>query len=409
MPEIAPFAAIRFNADKLGADLAGFLAPPYDVLEQSDKNALLATNPRNIVAIDLPFLPPKTAGPPEVYEASARLLLDWLKDGTLIHDRAPALYVYHQRFVHQGRGYTRKMFIARARLTPFSEGQILPHERTFGGPKEDRLALMIATKCNLSPVFGLYSDTEGRVEAAFAGVFHRPPGAYGTLDGVENLLWVVPDRGVTDRVVSAMAEKKVYIADGHHRYETALRYREEVAREFGGTLPENHPAAYVMVVLAGMDDPGCLILPYHRVLTGSDLSALLHAWSPGTVRAQEPDADLSLVEGSTGRREFLQFTNRAKLAELEPAQPPAWHQLDTAYLHRYLIDELLTHKAAVEYVKSEDEAVRIAREQNGVALLMKATPMTQLRAVSEAGGLMPQKSTYFHPKLATGLTVNSLT
>jgi len=415
MAVVAPFAAIRYSHEKMGRDWSALLAPPYDVLEESDKAALLARSERNIVAVDLPHLPPKSAGPAEAYERSAARLDQWLHDGTLIRESAPALYLYHQTFEHLGRSYTRRMFIARVRLVPFTEGTILPHERTFGGPKEDRLALMKSTKCNLSPIFGLYTDPSDRIGSLFSTTAARSTDATGTLDGVENQMWIVMDRAVIDGVVAAMADKKIYIADGHHRYGTALMYRDwlgEQLGERGSGLPEHHPANFVMFVLAGMEDPGCLILPYYRVLGHLGLTALLDLWAAGVAPAGPQPADVVLWEGQTGQETGLRFTDRAKLASLEPGECPAWRQLDYAYLHRYLIDELLTRKLGrepkVHYVKSLEEAQRSARHESGVALLMNATPMAHLRAVAESNGLMPQKSTYFYPKLATGIAIHPL-
>jgi uncharacterized protein (DUF1015 family) len=212
-----------------------------------------------------------------------------------------------------------------------------------------------------------------------------------------------------------MADKRVYIADGHHRYGTALMYRDYAAETSGGELPSDHPARFVMFVLASMDDPGCLILPYHRALAEIDLATVVDAWSEGTEPTDRNTADIVLREGSTGKEAPLRFTQRDKLAALGPDECEAWRKLDYAYLHRYLIGELLQAKIGgdpagrVRYVKSEEQATKTAQEQSGVALLVKATPMAHLRAVAEAGGLMPQKSTYFHPKLATGLTINPLT
>ena len=258
MPEISPFAAIRFNGKKFSGGLSDVLAPPYDVLSEAEKSALLSRHSRNIVAVDLPHVPPKSVGPPEAYERSGRFLHEWLEDGTLVRDPEPAIYVYHQVFAHEGRPYTRRMYIARVRITAFSEGAVLPHEKTFGGPKEDRLALMKTTRCNLSPIFGIYPDPNHTVDGALEGVVQRTPDAQGTLDGVQNLIWMVTDGSIVRRVVDAMASVKVFIADGHHRYETALKYRDEVVA--AGNLPEDHPARFVMFVLASMDDPGCLIL-----------------------------------------------------------------------------------------------------------------------------------------------------
>lgn len=413
MLEVTPFAAVRFDAARFGGDISSLIAPPYDVLDEDDRSDLLKRDARNIVAIDLPHIPPKFAGPAEAYEHAAEALRRRLTDGTLIREKSPAVYIYHQVFTHADRSYTRRMFIARLRLQPFSQGSVLPHERTFGGPKEDRLALMKATKCQLSPIFGLYSDPDDSVGSAFAAIAARSADVTGTLDGVDNRMWAVTDRRTIDGVASLMASKRVYIADGHHRYGTALLYRDYVAAQSGVALPDAHPAQYIMFVLASMDDPGCLILPYHRALADIGLNALLEAWKEGAAPATSDEADVVLYDGLKGTETALRFTNRPVLKSLAPHECDAWHQLDYAYLHRYLIDELLEarlgeDKPAVRYLKSAEDAKKTARDESGVALLMRATPMSHLRAVSEAGGLMPQKSTYFHPKLATGMAINPL-
>ncbi|MBI4717350.1 MAG: DUF1015 domain-containing protein [Planctomycetes bacterium] len=412
MADVAPFRAVRYDFDRLHGDLSAVLAPPYDVLDAKDKDALLRRNEQNIVAVDLPHVPPKSAGPPAAYERSAQLISQWLDAGVLVREAAPALYPYHQRFTHGGHSFTRRMVIARLRLQPFSDGVILPHEQTFGGPKEDRLALMKATRCNLSPIFGLYRDPQDRIGALFAAAVADKPAATGVLDDVENRIWIVRDAGTIGGVVQALSTQKVYIADGHHRYGTALMYRDWLRKQSVDGLGDDHPSNYVMFVLASMDDPGCLILPYHRALADVALSTVQAAWAPGVEEVPPDKADLLLEDGRTGKRASLRFTNRPALASLEPNESPAWQALDTAYLHRYLIDGLLREKLSadpkVRYAKSEEDARRTAREQAGVALLLKPTPMEHLRAVSEAGGLMPQKSTYFHPKLATGLTIHPL-
>lgn len=424
MPELKAFCAIRYKSARLDGDLSTVLAPPYDVLDDTDKRSLLARCARNIVAIDLPHLPPKSAGPEAAYRESADTLNQWLEDGTLARDNVPALYLYHQTFEHVGQKHTRKTFVARVRLEPFHSGSILPHEKTFGGPKEDRLALMKATKCQLSPLFGLYSDPQAIVKQTLAPTADGKPDAIGTVDGVTSRAWVVNDSAVIDKVCTAMADRRIYIADGHHRYETALMYRDFVTEENGSTLPEEHPANYVMFVLADMNDPGCLILPYNRVALGIDTETLLEAWNDGVVTAATTaQADMVLFDGTSERETPVQFSNRAMLKTLEPNEVAAWYELDYAYLHRYLIDELLAQYLRtnptpsggptmatpnIQYVKSVEDAKRVAKESKGVALLTKATPMRHLRAVSEAGGLMPQKSTYFYPKLATGITMYPL-
>ncbi len=413
MPEIQPFAAIRYDHTKTGGDLSTLVAPPYDVLNQNDKDALLHKNDGNVVAIDLPHLPPKSAGPAEVYEQAAKTMQQWLSAGTLIREAKPAIYLYHQIFEHEGKNYTRKKFIARVRLSEFSQGHVLPHEKTFGGPKEDRLALMKATKCQLSPIFGLFADPEARVNRAFASIASQPPTATAKLGDVDHQMWIVTDPGVMDEVVRTLADKKIFIADGHHRYSTALMYRAWAKEQHGKSLPDEHPANYVMFVLASMDDPGCLILPYYRTLGNVNTETLLDAWSNGVEIVSEGEsADLVLHDGNNGKETPLKFSNRPILKTLEPGECEAWSQLDYAYLHRYLIDGLFAKQSSeapkVHYVKSREDAIETAKNQNGVALFTNATPMAHLRAVSEQGGLMPQKSTYFYPKLATGITLNPL-
>lgn len=411
MPQVMPFRAIRYDLKKTEGDLSRVIAPPYDVLDQRDKDRLLAQSDRNIVAVDLPHIPPKSAGPPAAYEQAAKTLQSWLDDGTLVQEETPAIYVYHQTFEHAGRRYTRRKFFARVRLHPFDDGVILPHEKTFGGPKEDRLALMKATRCQLSPIFGLFTDPEDRTGAALAPEIDRAPDVHATMEGVENRMWIVPRSAVIDRIGAHLADRPIYIADGHHRYGTALNYRDGLAKAQNG-LADDHPANSVMFVLGSMDDPGSLILPYNRVLHDVSLGAILDAWSPGVEEVKEGACDLVLHDPAAGARVRVRFTNRGVLAKLAPDECGPWHKLDAAYLHRYLIDELLRDKIGVEpsvgYEKSEAAAVESATQRHGVALLVNATPMAHLRAVSEAGGLMPQKSTYFHPKLATGMTINPL-
>lgn len=411
MAQISPFRAIRYDHDKCGGDISNLIAPPYDVLNQADKDALLVRSDRNIVAVDLPHLPPKKAGPNEVYLQSAALMDRWLADGTLTREDNPSLYLYHQSFEYAGRVYTRRMFIAGVRLVCFSQGSVLPHEKTFGGPKEDRLALMKATHAQLSPIFGLFSDPTNTVSDAFSQTESVEPDVIATLNGVENRVWIVHDPIVVDPVVKAMRDKTIYIADGHHRYSTALLYRNDLSKTQGESLPEDHPANWIMFVLASMEDPGCLILPYNRAIGQVDTPTLLSAWSAGVRQCDAAEADIILSEDGAEETP-VRFTNRDILTSLAPDECDAWRKLDYAYLHRYLIDELLVKKTGksspLHYAKSVEAARRAARDNDGVALLMKATPMAILRDVSEAGGLMPQKSTYFHPKLATGLTINPL-
>lgn len=421
MADICAFPGIRYGAEHVsGGDISSLICPPYDVLGQADKDRLSARNPHNIVRIDLPFAPAKQAGPDAGYEQSASILKSWLAQGVLVVDKIPALTVCQQKFEWEGSEYTRRLFLCRLRLEPFGQGSVFPHEHTFGGPKEDRLKLMKATACQTSPIFSLFADSENEVFGALEPGLGVDPDSQAMTEGVGTLLYSVTDAGVIEAIREAMRDREVYVADGHHRYLTALTYRDWVAEREGG-LTEDHPSNFVLTALGVMDDPGMLILPTHRVLMGLGEvgdAQLLEAWSTGLeirpADGPDPQADFNLVSGRSSKRWSARIKGRGVLRKLEPAESEAWCGLDMAYLHRYLIDELLVaglrggKALTIRYLKSERDAESAAKDEGGMAILVRATTMGQLRAVSEAGGLMPQKSTFFYPKLATGMVINPL-
>ena len=271
MSTIRPLAAIRYATTR-STDISALIAPPYDIIDDAGKSDLLSHSPQNFVKIDLPHMPPKAAGPAAEYEAAARTLNEWLRDGSMVRDREPAIYAYHQNYTQGGTKYVRKMFFAGLRLEPFGEGSIFPHERTFGGPKEDRLMLTKATRANMSPIFGLYEDAQNVVAATLEKQLSAAPLAHGELEGVENRLWAVTDRATIDKVAQLMAPRPIYIADGHHRCGTAMLYRDWLTAQ-QGALPADHPANFVLCVFCAMEDPGLLILPTHRILPGVDVTA----------------------------------------------------------------------------------------------------------------------------------------
>jgi uncharacterized protein (DUF1015 family) len=399
------------------------------VLDQAGKDALLRPDPRNFVEIDLPHMPPKSAGPAAAYEQAAQTLKNWLGDGTMVRDEVPAIYVYHQTYTHAGTKYVRKMFFAGLKLEPFGEGSIFPHERTFGGPKEDRLALTKATQSNLSPIFGLYEDAANTVAAKLEAALPAEPVATGALDGVDNKLWAVSDASVVDEVAQLMSPKPIYIADGHHRTGTAMLYRDWLTEQ-QGPLPAEHPANFVLCVFCAMEDPGLLILPTHRVLSGVQVQAdLLQGDDQLDVHkldATGPDAAIealaalgpmavAICEPGTGTYYGIRPKNETLLDSLEPDHSPAWRRLGLAFLHAYLLDRLVTPKLCggtaptIQYIKAAQPAIDAANTGGGTAFLMQPTTMEEMRGVCSAGDLMPQKSTFFYPKLASGLVVNPLT
>lgn len=428
MCEIGGFSAIRFATRAGDHDITTKLAPPYDVLDEADKQALISRDPANFVRIDLPHTPPKHAGPPEAYAAARRQLEAWLADGTLVRDEKPGIYVYHQSFEHAGAKFTRKMFFARLRLEPFGKGSVYPHEQTFGGPKEDRLCLMKATRTSLSPIFGLYPDSANAVAQRLERALSGAPLASGGLDGTHNAIWAIHDPAVIADATRMLHDKPLFIADGHHRYGTAMLYRDALAQE-RGPLPADHAANFALCVFCAMEDPGLLILPTHRVLPGVQVSAKALREDPAL-----EVADVLVNESERVPRALAKFGPQAVglfsaadsgflmvrpkdaglLDTLEPARSHAWRRLGLAFLHAYLLDRLITPNLCrgsapqIHYVKAAAAAVKEARDTDGSVFLLQPTTMEELRSVCQAGDLMPQKSTFFYPKLASGLVAYPL-
>ena len=428
MAQISPFPAIRYTA----SDVSSLIAPPYDVLDDTDKKELLEQDDHNIVAIDLPHLPPKTAGPKSAYQKAAGDLTCWLDIRAMARDPKPALYAYHQTYKLGGKTLTRKKFFARLRLEPLGSGKIFAHEQTFGGPKEDRLLLTTATRCNLSPIFGLYPDAENEVCALIDEAIDPEPDQIGMLDGVESKLWVIDDLPTIKSIQVRMADKPVFIADGHHRYGTALMYRDQYIEEYG-PREDDDPVNYVLAVLGGMEDPGATIQPYFRTMTnlpGVTANALKDAISEHfdwkSTSAPKTEADLAKKLAAEGDQAICLYIAKDDacaivkpktadpLAEIEKDRDPAWRASAYSILHALIIERIVQPKfndgkpVAIRYEKSMEKAIADAKETTGIACLMPATTMDQLRNICTAGELMPQKSTYFYPKLATGMVVNPL-
>jgi uncharacterized protein (DUF1015 family) len=430
MATIRPFKGIRYSVAG-GSDQSDLIAPPYDVLDDAGKASLLKKSAFNIVGIDLPHMPPKALGPQPVYDHAGATMKQWLAGGVLVRDAKPAIYPYEQRYEFGGRSFVRRGVIALVRLTPFGI-DVIPHEKTYAGPIEDRLRLMHATGTQLSPVFGLFMD---EADAILSNLFRHvsQPDVVANLDGVENRLWSVFDAAVEQQVIDAFAGRKIYIADGHHRYTTALHYQRELEQKHG-TLPENHPANYCMMVLVNGADPGLLILPTHRLIGG------LKNWSATSfVERIRPSFDVvqtplrpdhvdelcqtlpgygrhafGLYDGATKHLFVLTLKDADLMRRLEPDHSDAWRDLDVAILQRYLIEEVIARHFSEGTMTRGYSAIdtevgpRVDSGEFQCALLVQPTPIRALADLGEHGEVMPQKSTYFYPKLATGLVIAPL-
>ncbi len=436
MPEIRPFRALRYDHATVG-DPALVVAPPYDVIDAAEHARLLARHPANVVRLDLPG---DELGdqPDDRYRRAARTLAAWRSDGTLHKDPHPSIYIYEQTYRVPGTEVTRTQrgFLARLRLEPFGPGSgVQPHERTLAGPKEDRYRLLRATGVNTSPVVGLYEDQSGSGHAVLDLAMAKAADIdLVDDDGTRHRLWAVPADGegadVVAPLLDAAGRGPITIADGHHRYETALRYRDE--RRMSRSCEEDPAFDYLLAFLLEASPASLTVLPTHRVVrslgqngvttliarldeffdvqAGTSSDALLETYSAA-----------ALAPGGAGR--FGLWTRSggfglvARPQVLEPFLPTggrAVRALDVTLLETALerltgIGAAAIADGAIAFTKSAAEAVAwVDEERDGAdaAFLLEPTPVAAIEAVAAEGDVMPQKSTYFYPKALTGLVIN---
>jgi uncharacterized protein (DUF1015 family) len=426
--DIRPFHGWRYDPDR--EDLSDLIAPPYDVLSGEDKDILLAASEHNIVAVDLPHVPPKEVGPESAYEEAAQRLRQWQSGKVMIQDREPAIYVYEQTYEWAGKTHTRRAMLCGVRATEFGE-DIMPHEHTFAGPKADRLKLTEHTGCQLSPIFGFYHDPQGAVGDALAKASRREPDARGWLNGVEEKLWVVDDADVVAHVAATLCGVKAYIADGHHRYTTAMNYAKSLREE--GKIDHSHEANFVMFALVSDQDEGLIILPTHRVISGLgngfsmdtflDKAGEYFELTTKDAPAEAlTDADAFLEEfgphamafvGNDGRVHVGVLKDVGCMKDLAPDECDAWRELDVAILHRLVIETLLADWTNGEpetvYTPDGEQARKLASSGDAqLSIILRGTPLEAVSAIADAEASMPHKSTYFYPKLATGMVIKPL-
>src|SRR5262245_57064301 len=266
MPAIVPFRALRYDLKHVGA-LSSVVCPPYDVIGAELQNRLYKLHPANFVRLELNRDEPGDGEANNRYMRAAKFLKNWRSEGVMYEEPQPAVYVYHQTFEDDGAKHTRRGFMIRCRLERFGEGKIYPHEETLSGPKQDRLLLTRACRANLSQIFGLFPDEANQVQDYLEAAVARETPVEGTDHlGVVHRMWTLTDPAAISQLMGMMGPKAMFIADGHHRYETACNYRDELAA--AGKLTPDHPANFVLMTCVGMSDPGLLVLPTHRLFRG---------------------------------------------------------------------------------------------------------------------------------------------
>lgn len=447
MPTIQPFRALRYNLGHVGS-LSDVLCPPYDVIDAAFQEDLYKRHPANFVRIELNRDEPGDTDPLAKYGRAARYLRQWRQEGVLVQDPDPALYVYHQTFTAEGQEFTRRGFMTRVKLERFGEGKIYPHEETHSAAKADRMNLTKACHANLSQIFGLYPDPQNaaqdRLEEAVKD--KTPIEAVDAL-GVRHRLWVVTDVKTIADVEGIVGPKPMFIADGHHRYETACNYRDWLAEQ--GKLAPNSAANFVLTQCVSMNDPGLVVLPTHRLfrgmpaMTAAELAGKLGDSFSCSVVGKGPDFARKLwgqIAGA-GEQDHLGFYTAAddswtlakvtdagltKMQNIATDHSSHWQSLGVSLLQRLVLETQLAvkdlpkpmyvHSVAevIENLERGDVAGRDATGQMGsggkfnLACLVMPATVEHVRLISEHGERMPAKSTYFYPKLLSGMAVHLL-
>jgi uncharacterized protein (DUF1015 family) len=450
MADVQPLRALHYDLAVVSS-LADVTAPPYDVIDADQRRALLERSPHNIVAVDLPQAwgeeqqggdgseatgesganapsAPGEGPPPDPYGVSASLLEQWQLQGAMVRDRQPAIWAHEQDYTGpDGRRRTRRGFYCRVRIEDYGPGRVRPHERTHPGPKEDRLRLTRATRANVSPIFSLYSDPQQAAWGALAPHTSQAPwGEVTDAESTTHRLWRVSDPDTVAAVQAAASGSELLIADGHHRYETMQAYATEV----GGEGDHN----YILMCLVALEDPGLTVFPTHRLIGSLDedrraalretLQRDFHITEvPLEQIAPEPQGDhagglleLGYIDHRENRPLRLTLREQSIADASLGGYSDAYRHLDTGVLEALLLkgplgltDEDISHLNGLFYARSTEEALDLVRAGSyDAAFFMRPTPVSQVREVAAAGENMPPKSTFFFPKLLTGLLLNPL-
>jgi uncharacterized protein (DUF1015 family) len=417
MADVQPLRTLRYDLAAVGS-LDAVAAPPYDVIDPPLRAQLAAKSPFNVVEVDLP-----EANGGDPYLHAQTTMEAWLQEGIVRRERDPAMWAMTQDYTGpDGSAYTRHGFFCRVRVEDYGPGRIRPHERTQPGPKEDRLRLTRATRANLSPIFSLFPDPEQQAWRTIASVTRSEP--YATVtdgDGTINRLWRIADPLTITHVQDALRDRELLIADGHHRYETARVYAQEVGGE------GEH--RYVLMFLCSLQDSGLTIFPTHRLLTGLDedrraalRSAIERHFEVSEVAADEleppPGGPVAFgyLDAFDKRPLRLALTDQAAVDEALPGRSEAYRRLDTAVLEALVLkgalgmsEDDVANKRGLGYSSAlADARDAVESGRADAAFFMRATPVEQVREVAEAGESMPPKSTFFYPKIPTGLVFNPL-
>ncbi|HWJ50271.1 MAG TPA: DUF1015 domain-containing protein [Solirubrobacteraceae bacterium] len=427
MADVQPLRALHYDPAVVGP-ISSVVAPPYDVIDMTQRAELLERSSFNVVAVDLPHGEPNQQDP---YTAAGELFESWQQQGAVVRDAEPAIWAHTQDYTGpDGQSRPRRGFFCRVRIEEYGPGRVRPHERTHPGPKEDRLRLTRATRTNVSPIFSLYSDpTQAAWQALEPATASAPWGEVTDGDGTVHRIWRVTDPQAIAAVQAATRDAELLIADGHHRYETMRTYAEEVGGPTGPAPPGEHN--YILMCLVALEDPGLTVFPTHRLVRGLDdarYQALQQALerdfdiSEIPVEQIAPESgtsgplQLGYIDGRNGRALRLVLKDQAIADAALPDHSEPYRHLDTGVLETLVLknalglsDDDISHFNGLFYARDTAEALEKVRSgEFDAAFFMRPTPVEQVRDVAASGENMPPKSTFFYPKLLTGLLFNPL-
>jgi uncharacterized protein (DUF1015 family) len=426
MVDVQPLQGLKYASKAVG-DLAHVVSPPHDVTSPEEQVYYHALSPYNILQVEWGREFPHDNHLDNRYTRSGDMLTQWYIDGILVKDATFRYYLYQQAFDVEGRAYTRTGLIARVRLEPWTSSAILAHEQTLSKPLHGHLNLLRATATNLGPIMCLYDDSEGQIRELLA-TSHASQADIQVVDkvGGKHLLYPIIEQKQIQFIHNFFLAKQLYIADGHHRYETALNYREELQAQ--RSLPVDDPANFVLMTLIDIDDPGLVVLPTHRLLAGLSKKALTAfsiqslsryfsvqqlptVESSGTILDQLAASSKhhpSLVVSTAADLWLLSLNECGRLQMEKSGHSMAWNELEVAIAQNLLLEDM-TCRISLSYTHDVNVALQAVKSRKAqVAILLNATPVKQLRDVVQAGDIMPAKSTFFYPKSLKGLVMNSL-
>ncbi len=427
MVDVVPFSGLLFNQDKTG-EIGQVIAPPYDVIRTELQDTLYARHPFNVVRLILGKQFPEDTENDNRYTRSAQDFQTWRKESVLLQDPSPAFYVYSQEYAFEGQTITRVGFFARVKLEEFSRGNICPHEFTLAKARKDRAQLIQACQANFSPVFGLFSDPSKQIDARLQSFMQTEPISEVTEDGVRNRLWRITEEDTLTFLSDQLADKKVTIADGHHRYETALGYFQEHGQE----VPDS---AWILMFLTNLDADSLAIYPIHRQVKLPDrwdrqkFESHVQEFFEVTPQPKNTEVPTLLNTLNKAGEKAIAFCiyfgggEASILCLKDPAladpfreddEPEDLLNLGVYQLHTLILKHLLKintrtpeGQGYLHYnVRAEEARQEVDRGKYDMVFFMNATPIRQVRQMAEKGIRLPQKATYFYPKLLSGLVIN---